>query len=89
MKSLKPSMRENKRYLLVKGQTEDIEKSILNFVGVLGLSKASLNFVRKEKNFCVISVNRESVNYVRASFAVWHRKIKVEKISGTIKGLGK
>ena len=50
MKSLKPSMRENKRYLSVEGNVEDIEKAILDFVGVLGMSKTGLSWIRKRSN---------------------------------------
>lgn len=91
MKSLKPTMRENKRYLLVYGNNlrENIEKAILDFVGVLGMSKAGLGFVKTEKDFAIIYVNREAVNEVRASFAVFPEKIEVKKVSGTLKGLRK
>ena len=87
MKQLKPSMRENKRYLLVRGRVEDVEESILNFAGVLGMSRAGLEFIRREKNSCIIAVNREFVNHVRAGFAVWRREITTEKVSGTLKKL--
>ena len=52
MKSLKPSQRENKRYLLVKGKNlkESIEKAILDFTGVLGMSKTGLGFIKSNKN---------------------------------------
>ena len=89
MKSLKPSMRENKRYLLVKGAVSDIESAILDFIGVLGMSRAGLGFVRKNKDSAIISVNRGSLNHVRASFAVWSKMIRVERVSGTLKGLKK
>lgn len=85
MKSLKPSMRENKRYLLVKGKISDVEKAILDFVGVLGMSKVGLNWIRKGKDSAIISVNREAVNHARASLAVWPEKISVERVSGTLK----
>ena len=90
MKSLKPSMRENKRYLLVRGANlkENIEKAILDFIGVLGMSKAGLSYIKINKNSAVISVNRESVNHVRASLCVWPEKMTVEKVSGTLKRLG-
>ncbi len=90
MKSLKPSMRENKRYLLVKGKDlkENVEKAILEFIGVLGMSKVGLGWIKTDTNSVVISVNREMVDSVRASFCVWPEKILVEKISGTLKGLG-
>ena len=82
-------MRENKQYLDVKGAVNHVEKAILEFIGVLGMSKAGLNWIKKGKNGGIIAVNRGSVNHVRASFAVWPEKIEVKKISGTLKGLGK
>jgi RNase P/RNase MRP subunit POP5 len=89
MKSLKPSMREKKRYLLVKGSNlrENIEKSIFDFIGVLGMSKAGLEWIKSSSDSAVIAVNRGSVNHVRASFAVWPEKIEVKRVSGTLKGL--
>lgn len=89
MKPLKPSAREKKRYLLVKGAVQEIEKSILEFIGVLGMSKTGLVWVKKNKDSAVIGVNREIVDSVRASFAVWPQKISVEKVSGTLRGLGR
>ena len=89
MKPLKPSMRENKRYFLVKGKNlkENIEKAILEFIGVLGMSKVGLGWIKTNQNSAVISVNREMADSVRASLCVWPEKIRVEKISGTLKGL--
>ena len=89
MKSLKPSMRENKRYLLVIGDNlkENIEKSILEFIGVLGMSKTGLSWIKKNKNSAIISINREMVDSVRASFCVWPEKMVVKKVGGTLKGL--
>ena len=89
MKSLRPSMKENKRYLLVYGENlkENIEKSLLDFIGVSGMSKTGLSFVKTEKASAIICINREMVDSVRASFAVFHEKIEVKKVSGTLKGL--
>jgi len=89
MKSLKPSSREKKRYLLVEGEIKDIEKAILEFVGILGMSKICLGWIKSKKNSAIISVNREMVDSVRASLCVWPEKISVKKVSGTLKGLGK
>ena len=89
MKSLKPSMRENKRYLLVKGKVSEIEKAILDFIGVLGMSKAGLGWIKKSKDSAIIAVNRGSVDHVRASFAAWPEDIRVLRVSGTLKGLGR
>lgn len=91
MKPLKPSMRENKRYLLVRGENlkENIEKAILEFTGILGMSKIGLGFIKSEKNTSIISVNREAVDLVRASLVVFPEKMNVERVSGTLKGLKK
>jgi len=89
MKPLKPSQRENKRYLLVKGKNlnKNIERAILDFIGVLGMSKTGLGFIKSNKDSMIIAVNREAVNEVRASLCIWPEKIIVEKVSGTLKGL--
>lgn len=91
MKSLKPSMRENKRYLLVKGNNlrENIEKAILDFIGILGMSKAGLEFIEIKKDSAIIAVNRESLNHVRASLCAFPEKIEVVRVSGTLRGLRK
>lgn len=89
LKSLKPSMREKKRYLLVKGINldENIEKAILDFIGVLGMSKAGLKWIKSSNDKAIIAINRESVNHIRASFAVFPEKIAVEKVSGSMKNV--
>lgn len=89
MKPLKPSMREKKRYLLVKGKNpkENIEKAIKDFIGVLGMSKVGLGWIKTGKDSAIISVNRKMVDNVRASLAVWPEKMTVTKVSGTLKGL--
>jgi|TARA_Y100000310_G_C20416177_1_gene684429 RNase P/RNase MRP subunit POP5 len=91
MKSLKPSAKENKRYLLVTGKNlnKNIEKSIIDFIGILGMSKVGLGFIKTGKDYSIISINREMVDFVRASFCVFSEKISVEKVSGTLKGLKK
>lgn len=91
MKPLKPSMREKKRYLLVKGNNlkSNVEKAILEFIGVLGMSKTGLVWIKNDlkSNSATISVNRKMVDLVRASLAGYSEKMIVEKVSGTLKGL--
>ncbi len=96
MKPLKPSMKEKKRYLLIKGEKdikktkEIVYKAVLDFIGVLGAAKAGINWVKiqgLEKNLGVLSINRESLNQVRASLCVCPEKIEILRVSGTIKGL--
>ena len=91
MKSLKPSAKENKRYLALKGKNlkENVESAVKDFVGALGLSKASMKWIDVGENKGILAVNREALNSVRASFAVWAEKIEVVRVSGTLKGLKK
>jgi len=83
-------MKENKRYLIVTGKDasrKNVEKTILEFVGVNGLSKCGLSFAKDKR--LILCVNREMVDSVRASFAVSVLDIGVERVSGTIKGLNR
>lgn len=80
-KKLKPSMRENKRYLLVDAANEKVEKAILDFLGILGYSKAGVSFPKEN----VVAVNREEVDKVRGALVL--AGINVKKVSGTMKGL--
>ena len=91
MKALKPSAKERKRYLLVKGNDlkADIPNSIKDFIGTLGMSKTSLSFIKSGKDSAIISINRKMLDSVRASLSVWKKKISIEKVSGTLKGLGR
>lgn len=91
MKALKPSMKENKRYLFIEGKNlkQNIEKAILEFIGILGLSKCGLSFIEAKNNSAIICINREMVDKVRASLCVYKEKIEVKKISGTLRGLKK
>lgn len=79
-------MRENKRYLKLSGDfnKKDVEEIILRYIGILGYSRASPMFVKKN----ILAVNRSEVEKIKASF-VLSKKIKVVKVSGTIKGLEK
>lgn len=87
MKSLKPSMREKKRYLLLKGENlkKNVEKAVLEGIGVIGSSKSGMSWIKNN----VLSVNREVVNNIRACFAIFPEKISVIRVSGTLKGLKK
>jgi len=84
-------MKENKRYLLVRGKSlkQNVEKAILDFIGVLGFSKCGLSWVKVDANSAIICINREMVDSVRASLVVWPEKMEVVKVSGTLRGLEK
>jgi len=82
-KKLKPSMRENKRYLLADGDKEKVEKAILDFIGILGYAKAGIAFPASG----IVACNREEVDKVRAALVA--AGINIKRVSGTIKGLRK
>ena len=83
---LKPSARDKRRYFLANASNANIEAAILEYIGVLGFAKSAYMFVKKSGTKSVGSCLRESLNDVRASLAF--KKIKIEKVSGTLKGLG-
>jgi len=89
MKPLNPAIREKKRYLFLKGNNlrENVEKSILEFIGILGMAKTGLGWIKSDRESAIISVNRKMIDQVKASFALWPEPIEVKRISGTLKGL--
>jgi RNase P/RNase MRP subunit POP5 len=91
MKPLNPAIREKKRYLFLKGNNlrENVEKSILEFIGVLGMAKTCLGWIKSDRESAIISVNRQMLEQVKASFALWPEPIEVKRVSGTLKGLKK
>tara|TARA_Y100000034_G_C6727409_1_gene322073 strand:+ start:462 stop:740 length:279 start_codon:yes stop_codon:yes gene_type:complete len=84
---LKPSAKDKRRYFLVKATNQKVEAAILEYVGVLGFAKSaymkvsSKDFSGKLVGSCLV----KSLEDVRASLAF--AGIKVEKVSGTLKGL--
>ena len=83
---LKPSARDKRRYFLVKeSSNKKIEEAILDYLGVLGFGKSAYMFVKKEKSRTLSSCLVGSLNDVRAGLAL--AGIKIEKVSGTLKGL--
>jgi RNase P/RNase MRP subunit POP5 len=82
-KSLNPSLRENKRYLLLEGNInkEEVEKAILDYIGILGYGKAGVMWMSN-----ILAVNRKEVDKVKAGLLL--AGIKVKRVSGTLKGLG-
>jgi RNase P/RNase MRP subunit POP5 len=82
-KKLKPSQRENKRYLLFEGNKEEVENAILKFIGILGYGRAGISFPTAN----ILAVNREELNKVQAALILG--RIKILRVSGTIKGVRK
>lgn len=86
---LKPSARMKKRYLLLNGRKEEIEKAMIEYLGVLGTAKAAPFFVENKSGKVILCVERAEVDNVIAAFAFFDGRIEVLRVSGTIKGLGK
>lgn len=80
-KRLKPTLREKKRYILYEGKKEDIEKAVLDFIGVLGYAKAAPVFLGKN----ILAINRGELDKIRASLLF--SNIKILRVSGTLKKL--
>ena len=88
MKSLKPSHRENKRYLLIKGKDaskETIENVVLEFIGVLGYAEASPQIIKIKRNEVVLAINRSSLDKIRASFLTSGKDLNIVKVSGSVR----
>jgi hypothetical protein len=83
---LKPSARDKRRYFLASGSNAKIEKAILEYIGVLGFGRAAYMFVKKSGAKSVGSCLVKSLEDVRAALAF--KGIRIEKVSGTLKGLG-
>ena len=52
------------------------------------MSKTGIVWIKSDSNSAIISVNRESIDSVRASLSIWSEKMIVKKVSGTLRGLG-
>ena len=86
----KPSAKVKRVYLLLEAKSRvDVEKSIVDYMGILGWAKASPVFLEggKKEGRIVLSLDRGEVNSVRAAFEASPMKIKILRVSGTIKGL--
>jgi hypothetical protein len=84
---LRPSARDKRRYFLVGASNAKVEAAILKYIGVLGFGKSAYVFVKKSGAKTVGSCLVKSLEDVRAALAL--DGIRIEKVSGTLKGLGK
>ncbi len=85
---IKPSIKIKRRYLLIRGANkEEIEKIIIEYLGILGWARASPMFVKSSSNQIILAVDRKEVDNIKAAFEISSSNIKILKISGTLKGL--
>lgn len=90
MKSLKPSHREKKRYLLIEGKDatkQRVEKIVLDYIGVLGYAKASPQIIKSANNKLILAINRKSLNEIRAAFLLSGKNLRIKRVSGTLRKL--
>jgi|TARA_B100001971_G_C18249950_1_gene577358 RNase P/RNase MRP subunit POP5 len=90
MKALKPSHRERKRYLLIKGKDANqkkIEEVILEFIGVLGFAESSPQIIKSNKSSVILAINRKSLDKIRASFVTSNKDLQIVKVSGSVNNL--
>ena len=101
MKPLLPSLRERKRYLVFEVISKkrlnsmpdkDIEKSMRNLHGEIGLGKAGLIFLKnkwnKIKQRGIIKVNYKYVDQLRAALCSFHNREVIMRsvgVSGILK----
>jgi len=75
--------------LIKKSSKLNVEKAILEFIGILGYGKSGIKFIRSDKtkksSDTILAVNRKELNKIKASLVF--KKIQVSKVSGTLKGL--
>ena len=60
-----------------------MENAILKFIGILGYGRAGISFPTAN----ILAVNREELNKVQAALILG--RIKILRVSGTIKGVRK
>ena len=77
---LKASARENRRYFFVSSGKEKVEKTILDYLGILGFAKSGYKYVKKSGGKIIGSCTRESLNDVRAALAM--AGLKLRKLVG-------
>ena len=86
MLSQKPSNKIQRRYILFSIKDKGKINSILaDYLGILGLAKASPMFV--EDN--ILAINSKEIDAIRAAIELSSENIRILKVSGTLKGLGK
>ena len=82
----KSSARLSKKYILFSSRdAKKIKATLIDYLGILGWAKASPIFV--EDN--ILAVSNKSLDDIRASLELSKANIRILRVSGTLKGLGK
>ena len=96
IKVLKPTLREKKRYLVYsldyfganacdyEDVKEQIEKSILGFIGELGYGKAGVMFIKGSGEKGILRSSRKYVDHVRTGMMMINKIDKKDVIVRTV-----
>ena len=95
IKSLLPSLKEDKRYILYETTSKEkmnyqeiIGQEIRNFIGDLGIARAGLRFFGEKNNKGILQVNRKSIHEIKTALALINKyNVRTIKVSGTINKL--
>ena len=87
MSAFPPTARVKRRYLLVKGSREAIERALLDYLGLLGWSRAAPLFLPVDKERWICAVDRKEIVHARAALALAPETLDVIRVSGTLDGL--
>jgi len=85
VKNFPPSLKENNRYLLIKGKKEEFFKIQKEFLGLIDFSEASFKIIDEEKDFFLVKCNVKVLDKIRASFCLYDNSLKIVRVFGTIK----
>ena len=80
---LLPALKEKKHYLVFKGDKDKVEKSLMDFLGILGVAKANPAIILSKKDEGILSFNRDYSDEIKTALAF--SGIHTLGISGTIK----
>jgi len=85
---VKASEKIKRRYILIENSSKnEVEKAILDYIGILGWARSAPIFITNKYKL-ILAVDRKETDNVRAAFELYSGKIKIKRVSGTIKGLG-
>ena len=85
MRKYKPSHRPDYRYILLQNEDKlDVEKYLLEFFGINGFGKLEFKQIEKKVDQELIRIERGMAQEVAGSLLISKKRIRIEKIIGTI-----
>lgn len=72
----------------MRASKSNVEAALMEYLGVLGWSRAAPVFLKETQKGLIFAVNREELQHVEAACVLYKNPVQVLKVSGTLKGLG-